>query len=319
METLFQQLKTNFPKFNFEQNYSLSKLTYFKIGGPAEVLIKVQEKNNLIELVQFCRKKSIKFTILGGGSNVVVADEGLSGLVIVPEFEQLFELSQDDQGKAIRVDAGINMGKLVNQTINQDLTGLEPFYGIPGKLGGAVFNNAHYQDALIGDLIVQVQILNNQNEIQTIDQSECEFEYDSSRFQKSGEIILSVDFKLAWGDKEESRKKIREYNQYRAQTQPFDFPSSGCIFKNVPNSDHLKSLFPQFVKKDYVPAGFLIDEAGLKGLRENDIEVSEKHAAFFINLGKGTAQDVRQLVKQVQTEVKNKFNVELEEEVFYLQ
>ncbi|MEA2056267.1 MAG: UDP-N-acetylmuramate dehydrogenase [Patescibacteria group bacterium] len=319
METLFQQFLSHFPQFNFKQNYPLSKLTYFKIGGPAEVLVRIQEKNAFVDLIRFCREKSIKFTILGGGSNVVIADQGLSGLVIIPEHEHLLEISANNQGKVIRVDSGISMGKLINQTINLGLAGLEPFYSIPGKLGGAIYTNAHYQGVLIGDLVLQVEVLNLQNEVQIVDQKDCQFQYDFSRFQKTGEIILSADFKLVLGDKQKSREKIKEYTQHRAQTQPLDLPSSGCIFKNLLNNDDLKQLFPQFAKKEYVPAGFLIDQAGLKGLKENDVEVSQKHAAFFVNQGEGTACDVKQLVKKVKAVVKDKFNVKLEEEIFYLQ
>jgi len=215
-------------------------------------------------------------------------------------------------------DSGIKTSDLVNKSVKMGLTGLEPFFGVPGRLGGAIYNNSHFQSELIGDYISRVQVFTVDNIVIWLTQEECQFSYDHSRFQSSGEIILKAEFKLTAGDKEKSKQIIRDSMMYRSKTQPLHLPSSGCIFKNVENNSVLQEQFPQFAQKSHVSAGFLIDQAGLKGMREGDIEVSPVHASFMVNHGQGKASDVKKLVETVKNTVKDKFEVELKEEIFWL-
>jgi UDP-N-acetylmuramate dehydrogenase len=314
-----KQLSQHLPELEFKSNFSLSKLTYFQVGGPAEILTKPDKRQDLIDLIRYCQTNQIHYTIIGGGSNVIVSDQGLTGLVISPEHNQVKVIDERKDSKLIRVESGISTARLVNQTVRLGLTGLEPFFGVPGKLGGAIYNNSHYTTELIGDYVDQVEVIDQEGQIKFIDHGACRFEYDSSRFHETNEVILRVDFELKLGDKQKSREIIKQSTQQRTRSQPLNLPSSGCIFKNVPNNDRLRELFPHFADQDYVPGGFLIDQAGLKGEKVNDIEVSQKHAAFFVNKGQGRAEDIKALVNKVKNTVKKKFGVELEEEVFYLE
>ena len=216
------------------------------------------------------------------------------------------------------VGAGAKTSLFVKATVDHGYTGLEYFLGVPGSLGGAIYNNAHYLEDLIGRHVSRVEVLTESGDFMWLDHQECEFEYDSSRFQRTKEIIYQVEFVLEKGTKEESLELIKKATEYRAKTQPLGLPSSGCIFQNVPNNPELREQFPQFKDRLHVPGGFLIDQAGLKGMKEGDIEVSEKHAAFFVNNGHGTANQVKKLINRVKSIVKEKFSVELKEEVFWL-
>jgi len=318
--SILNQLQQNFPKLDFKPQYLLTKQTYFKIGGQAEVYIELNQKDQIIKVISFCRKNNIKLTILGGASNVVVSDSGISGLVLHLKNDQLIELNQTIQnGKhLIKVGAGLKTSLLIRKTVDLGYTGLEFFLGVPGTVGGAVFNNAHYLENLISDHIYQVEIINELGKIETISADKCEFAYDSSRFHHTDEVILEIIFALKKGSSKESQELIKKATQYRTDTQPLGLPSSGCIFKNVPNSPELKKLFPMFKNRNFISAGFLIDQAGLKGIKVGGVEVSTKHAAFFINSGNGTAANLKKLIQLVKKQVRDKFNIKLEEEVFYL-
>lgn len=315
--TQTQQLVTSaFPQFAWKLDYMLAPLTYFKLGGPAELFLDLRESEKLLDLQSFCRAQGIRLRVVGGLSNVIVADEGVRGVLIRLQDQKIERLVQDPN--CVYAAAGVKMSLLVAETVKFGLTGLEYFLGVPGTVGGAVFNNAHYLSDLLSQHIARVQVITADDQIVWLSASECEFGYDHSRFQTSNEIILGVEFMLQPGDASTSQDLIAKATQYRANTQPLGMPSSGCIFQNVPNSPHLKSLFPQFAEKTHVPGGFLIDQAGLKGEKRGSLEVSQKHAAFIVNHGGGTAKDLQLLISHVKSVVKNKFAVELQEEVFFL-
>ncbi|MBU0578427.1 UDP-N-acetylmuramate dehydrogenase [Patescibacteria group bacterium] len=318
--SILTQLKQAFPQLNFKPNFLLAPQTYSKIGGQAEVYLELKKRQQIIEIINFCKNKNIKLTLLGGASNVIIDDRGISGLVLHLKNNKLIKLDKStiDGKKLIQAEAGLKTSLLVKKVIDLGYFGLEYFLGIPGTVGGAIYNNAHYLENLISEHINRVEIIDQQNKVKWISKKDCEFRYGSSRFQKTQEIILRVEFVLKKGSKEKSHKLVQKATQYRAKTQPLGKPSSGCIFKNTPNTPELKKLFPQFKNQQFVSAGFLIDRAGLKGVRVGDVEVSKKHAAFFINQGKGTATDLKKLIKLVKQKIKQKFNINLQEEIFYL-
>jgi len=319
MTELQKLLKQNFPDLNFEFDYNLAAHSYYKIGGPAEVFIKLKEKNKIIELIKFCRQNDLKLTILGEASNVLISDEGISGLVLTIANDKISDKKEIIDNKfLLKVGAGVKMSTLVRKSVELGLTGLEYFFSVPGTLGGAVYNNSHYQKFLIGDYIKNVLVIDQKGDLLILEKKDCNFAYDQSRFQKTKEIILEAEFILEVGNEVQSKQLIKESTQYRLETQPLGLPSCGCIFQNVENNDNLRKLFPQFKDKEYISAGFLIDQAGLKGLKIGDVEVSTKHAAFFVNQGTGKASDVIKLIKQVKQQVKDKFGIELKEEVVYL-
>lgn len=318
--SLHHQLSEEVPAVEWLFDYPLANLTYFKLGGPAEAFAKVSSKVELQAIMEFSQKHATPLTVLGGASNVVVADQGITGIVVQWTDDHFSLLDEKISGKhLVEAGAGIKTAMLVRQVVDSGLAGLEYFLGVPGTLGGAIYNNAHYLESLIGDHVFRVEVYNPQSHSFTwLNQAECDFGYDSSRFHHTKEVIVTIQFLLAPGSKETSMQLIKEATQYRAGTQPLGQPSSGCIFQNVPNNDHLRKLFPQFINKKFVPGGFLIDQAGLKGERQGDIMVSDIHAAFFVNLGNGTAADVKKLVEKVKNRVKETFGVDLREEVFYL-
>lgn len=320
MNTTLRSLADTFPDLKWQFEYPLSAQTYFKVGGPAEAYVEIKEIGVLQKVLQAAHEGGIPVTILGGASNVIVADEGVKGLVIKVGHDRVELIESNGQVSGMRAGAGIRMAALVAQMLNFNLTGLEYFLGVPGTLGGAVFNNAHYLSHLIGEHVTRVLVVNRETGADSwLTQAECAFEYDHSRFQTSGEIIIEVEFALAAGEATTSRALIKEATEYRAATQPLGEPSSGCIFQNVPNTDSLRERFPQFATRTHVPGGFLIEQAGMKGAREGEIEVSQKHAAFMINKGHGTSADLQKLITKVKGSVKAQFDVDLQEEVFYLQ
>ena len=309
-----------FPNVSAQFNYPLAPITYFKIGGPAEIFVEADSKELIQSIQEFCASESVPFTLLGGASNVIVADKGLLGVVLKINMSRVIDTgATSDDLHLVHAEAGVRTALLVSQTVQMGYTGLEYFLGVPGTLGGAVYNNAHYLQDLIGQHIRRVEILDETCQFRWLAQEECEFGYDSSRFHHTRETIVTVEFALSQGDPQVSKDLIRKATQYRAQTQPLGIASSGCIFQNTPNTPDLKTRFPEMSDRAFVPGGFLIDQAGLKGTKIGGVEVSSKHAAWMINNGTGTAQDVKELIKLVKQTVYEKFGVELQEEVFYLE
>lgn len=320
MTKVQQLLQTSFPALQFSFYRSLADKSYFKIGGPAEVFYSANTREEAIALLNFCQDRQIRFTILGGASNVIIADEGLSGLVLELGFRDTTIVSETAEELLMQADAGIKTSALVAKTTSRNATGLEGFIGVPGVLGGAIYNNAHYLGYLLGDYITQVELYDlDKREISFISRENCQFAYEQSIFQTNKHLlILSAFFALKKGKPEEIKERVRQAISKREREQPLSLPSCGCVFQNPSNNDHLRELFPQFAQSNTIPAGFLIDQAGLKGSQIGGIQVSEKHAAFFVNRGAGTATQVRALVEQVKATVLQKFGVMLKEEVFYL-
>jgi len=310
-----------------QNEYELAELTYFKIGGPAEVFVDATTREDIIDVIQFCHQQHIKLTVLSGMSNVLIASEGLRGVVmrtaneqytLMPEVPPESGKLEQPQKRKVLVGAGYKTALFVRQTIDDGLSGLEYFLGVPGRLGGAIYNNAHYLSDLIGTHISRVEVITRTGEVKWLSQAECDFGYDTSVFHQTNDIILQAEFELLPGDKEKSMELVKEATLYRAKTQPLGEPSSGCYFKNTTNTPILKNRFAQFAERRECPSAFLIDQAGLKGTRVGDIEVSQKHAAFFVNKGNGTSQQVLELAQIVRDRVKQEFGVELQEEVFFL-
>lgn len=331
--SVLSQLKTEFPHLAWQAEAPLASHTYMRVGGPAEVLWVAEKIDDFVNVIRFAQQEQIPYTILGGASNVVVRDRGIAGLVIVnhcsrgehfatqAELQAVLPLANEwfisvpPQAQFIVAEAGTPTALLVGQAAQHQLTGLEPFVGVPGTFGGAIFNNSHYQKELIGDWIVAIEILNADGGRQWIPQAEAEFGYDSSRFQHSGEIILQAVVFAVPGTAEVIQAKLRESTQKRAGTQPLGTANSGCVFKNVTLTAQQAQ---QYDGKTTLPAGWLIDQCGLKGTRVGDAEVSPVHANFIVNTGHATTADIEQLITLIQEKVHAQFGVELEREVFFL-
>jgi UDP-N-acetylmuramate dehydrogenase len=279
----------------FQKDISLAEYTSFKIGGLAKYFFIAKTKEELIEAIKEAKRLNLKFFILGGGNNVLALDEGYDGLVIKLAFKSYHFNNH------IYAESGVSLSELVALTIENSLKGLEWAAGVPGTVGGAVYGNAEAYNGKISDNIEKVEVLDILDlSIKTLTKEECLFSLKNSIFKKNKNlIILSVVFVLEKGDREEIAKKIESYIKLRKEKQPLEYPSAGSVFVN--SSDK--------------PSSYLIDKAGLKGTRVGDAQVSEKHAGFIINLGKATSKDVLDLIEIIKKEVKDKLDIELEEEV----
>jgi UDP-N-acetylmuramate dehydrogenase len=289
-------------------NVPLAPFTTFRVGGPAESLIEARSSSEIVTALKIAHAAQVPVTILGGGSNVLVADGGVRGLVIRTRGGDVVAL---DEGH-VRADAAVTINGLVRWAINHRCAGLEAWAGTPGTVGGAVFGNAHFGGRLIGDLVSEVRLAAPDGVTTDVPASLMAFGYDRSRLQDSGEILLSAVFRVSTGDPAALRAAARASLAFRKRTQPLDTPSAGCIFQN-----------PE-AGRDAVPeglpwsAGALVDRAGLKGATVGGARVSRTHGNFIVNEGTATAADIRRLVDRCKTTVRDQFGVDLREEIVYL-
>ncbi len=304
---------------NIQKNIPLAQYTTFKIGGPAGFFCEAKNEKEILEALKFAQEKKLPVFILGGGSNVLVSDKGFNGLVTKIQNTKYKILDTK-----IECGAGCVLSKIVSESVRSGLTGLEWAAGIPGTVGGAVRGNAGARalGGEMGDTIESVRVLDVDDlQIKTYDLQMCEYDYRNSIFkQNSNLIILSAIFKLKKGDKTEGEKKIQEILAKRKEKQPMEFPSPGSFFKNPVVKD--KKLIQQFetdtgqkILDGKIPAPWLIEEAGMKGEKIGSAMVSEKHANFIVNTGDATAENVIMLAAIIKTKVRNKFDIQLQEEV----
>ena len=286
----------------------LAPYTTFKVGGPAEWLVLARGADDVKAAVTAARRAGLPVTILGGGSNVLVADAGVRGVVIRVHAGDA-ALVRDG---IVRADAGLTINGLVRWTINRGIAGLEAWAGTPGTVGGAIHGNAHFMGRLIGELVEKVELLNGDGEVMNIPTNEMEFGYDRSRLQRTHEVLLSADFRVTPGETAALRAIARESLAYRKRTQPLESASAGCIFQNP---DRAVDRVP-----DGIPwsAGALVDRAGLKGVREGGASVSAAHGNFIVNDGSASAGDIRRLIERCRQQVRDRFGVELRDEIVYL-
>ena len=286
----------------------LAPLTTFRVGGPAEWLIETTNSDEIATALAVARAARVPVTILGGGSNVLVADAGVRGLVIRTRGGDVRPI---DEGH-IRADAAVTINGLVRWTINHGRAGLEAWAGTPGTVGGAIFGNAHFGGRLIGDLVSEVRLVSREGVAVDIPAPAMAFGYDRSRLQETGEVLLSAVFLVSPGEPAALRAIARESLAFRKRTQPLDTPSAGCVFQNPePGRD---------VVPDGIPwsAGALVDRAGLKGAAAGGARVSPTHGNFIVNEGAATAADIKRLIDRCKAGVRDRFEVELREEIVYL-
>ena len=300
----WEELKKLLPKI--QRNVLLRHYTTFKIGGPAKYFFVAKTKKDLIKAVKVAKKINLPFFILGGGSNLLVSDEGFDGLIIKIKNQNLKIKNANQKSKIIEAEAGVSLSQLVSVSLKNSLTGLEWAVGIPGTVGGAIWGNAGAFGKSMKDIIKSVKVLevkNKKSKIKNLTNRDCRFGYRDSIFKKNPNlIILSTEIKLEKGNKKEIKEKMKENLTYRKQTQPLSFPSAGSIFKNP---------------KDYFAAK-LIEKTGLKGKKIGNAQISKKHANFIVNLKRAKAIDVIQLINLVKKEVKKKCGIDLKEEIQYL-
>ncbi len=280
---------------NLKREEPLKKHTTFRIGGPAELLV----SPDLIELpmvVQLCKQYGTPYTVIGNGSNLLVGDRGIRGLVIelAKPAEEISFL-----GSRMIIGAGTLLSKAANEAAGRALSGMEFAAGIPGSIGGAVVMNAGAYGGEMRDIIESVTVLNGAGEEEELSLEELELSYRHSCILEKGYIVSEVTLRLQRGEEEAIRARMAELKEQRVAKQPLEYPSAGSTFKRP------EGYF----------AGKLIMDAGLKGYRVGGAMVSEKHAGFVVNAGDATAADVKQLMEDVSAKVKEQFGVTLEPEV----
>lgn len=285
----------------------LGPLTTFRTGGPADWLVETHGRDEILIALELASKWHVPVTLLGGGSNVLVSDAGVRGLVIRPRHGAVAALGPSE----VSADAATTINGLVRWTIGRGLAGLEAWTGTPGTVGGGVFGNAHFRGRLLSEQIVRVQLASRDGRLSDVPSSAMEFGYDHSRLQRTGEVLISAIFAVTPGSPEALRRVARESLAFRKRTQPLDVPSAGCIFQNPAPSDPVPAEIPR-------SAGALIDRAGLKGKSLGAAQVSPTHGNFIITEGPARSRDIRALIDLCRREVAARFGVQLREEIQYL-
>ncbi len=276
----------------------MSKHTSFKIGGPAECFIKIDNIEDLKQILEVSKENHIPLTIIGNGSNLLVLDGGVKGIVLKIQIEECSILEQEDRIKVI-VSSGMKIGKLARILLKEKITGFEELSGIPGTIGGAVRMNAGAHGKEIKDIVKRVKCIDYQGNEKTFNNQELEFGYRKSMLKNNRYIVTEVELELQKGNEDMIKQKMEEYAKYRKENQPIEYPSAGSTFKRG---------------KDFITAK-LIDDAGLKGYTIGGAEVSIKHSGFIINKGNATAKEIIQLVEYIKEEVYKKFSKKIELEI----
>jgi UDP-N-acetylmuramate dehydrogenase len=273
----------------------MKKFTSIKVGGPADSLLFPKDMVELRKVVRYTRRKDIPILILGKGTNLVVRDKGIRGWVIsLTQGMKKVQL----EGDVMEAEAGLSLQRLVQFSIQKNLTGLEPFFGIPGTVGGGLAMNAGAWGVELKDILLSITLMNEKGEVVERPRKKLKFSYRRLTIPPTW-IILKGRFQLKKGRKEEILEHVRSYSEIRKRTQPLDYPSAGSIFKNPAVG----------------PAGKWIEEAGLKGFRMGQAMVSDRHANFIINLGKATAQEVIHLMEWVERKIYEEKAISLEREI----
>ncbi|MBU0637051.1 MAG: UDP-N-acetylmuramate dehydrogenase [Patescibacteria group bacterium] len=304
------------------KNKILAPLTTFKIGGPAKFFIEIKSTEDLIEAVNWAKIKKEKINILGGGSNVLINDLGVDGLVIKLSNANLIV----DNNELI-CDAGVSLAQAVRAAIGNNLTGLEWATGIPGTIGGSVYGNAGAFGSNMAMIVKNVEVYDMKNNtVFILSNQQCQFDYRESVFkQKNNLIITKVCLVLVAGQLIEIKKLTNQYLTYRNNSQPKSF-SAGSIFKNL-TIEYIRSVNQNLaqqaeeagaVKANKIAASWIIDKLGLKGKQIGFAKISEKHAGFILNNEQAKSQNIIDLINFIKQQAKERYNIQLCEEICYL-
>ena len=277
----------------------MSKHTSFRVGGPAKVFLTVHSEESLRNILLALKRYELPYFVLGNGSNLLVSDEGYDGVMVYlgEEFSEV-----EITGTQMRAKAAALLGKVARMAMEEELAGIEFAAGIPGSLGGGVVMNAGAYGGELSQVVTKVRAMNPDGEIIELEKDQLLLGYRTSIFKTKPFVILEVFMVLQKGNKEEILVKIKEYTKARVEKQPLEYPSAGSTFKRP------EGYF----------AGKLIMDAGLRGYRVGDAQVSEKHCGFVINRGNATATEIKTLMENVAKKVKEEFGVDLEAEVIML-
>ena len=295
---IIEKIQKIIPKEKIYINEDMKKHTSFKIGGPAECLIKIESVDQIKEVYKIAKEFNIPLTVIGNGSNLLVSDRGIKGIVLKIEIKKL-EIQENNEKVNVTVGSGEKLGIIAQKFLNQEVEGFEFASGIPGTIGGAIRMNAGAHGKEMKDIVKTVTYMDRDGNIKKIENAEAEFKYRNSIFSHKDYVIIETELELQKGNKEEISEKMQEYANFRKEKQPLEYPSAGSTFKRG---------------EDFITAK-LIDECGLKGYQIGDAQISEKHAGFIINKDNATAEDVMKLIEYTKEQIYNKFGKKIETEV----
>ncbi|MCK5510411.1 UDP-N-acetylmuramate dehydrogenase [Candidatus Parcubacteria bacterium] len=306
-----------------KKNHPLADLTTFKIGGSAEYFIEISAKDELKEAFDWVKEKNIQISILGGGSNLLISDQGVKGLVVLIKNEKL-----SVHGERMTVGAGVSLSKVLSLAINYSLSGLEWSNGIPrATIGGSIRGNAEAFSCSMSDIIETVEVFDiKKNKFEILSCNMCSFGYRKSIFSENKNLIIwETILRMPRKDKKQIEEIVEKNLEFRLDKYP-RLPSAGSVFKNL-NPEKIKKKNPLFFDREIkdkigrqglVGAGLIIDLLGLKGKTIGGAKVSLEHANHIVNTGKATADEVVQLISLIKTQARNNFKIDLREEIQYL-
>ena len=285
---------------NMKTDEPMSKHSSFRVGGPAELFLEVDSVQKLQAILEVNKELKLPITVIGNGTNILVKDKGIKGIVIKYVAKGIAKATLDNDTYAITADAGLPNAALANALLKDSLTGFEFAASIPGTIGGAVYMNAGAFGGEMENIVSEVTFLDLDDlAIYKSDGDDCDFSYRHSKFEDMNTVILSATMVFSKGNKDEIKRTMDAYLQKRIETQPYDKSNAGSTFK----------------RGDGFITAMLIDEAGLKGYKIGGAQVSEKHAGFIVNTGNATAKDILDLIKYVQKTIMEKYGKAIEPEV----
>lgn len=295
-EYVYRHLSNILDEKDIKLDEPMKKHISFRVGGPADILVKPRTEEQIKNIIDFAKKESIPYIVKGNGSNLLVRDGGIRGIVI--EITDNFN-SYEIEDKIIKVKSGALLSIIGRAALKQNLKGFEFAAGIPGTIGGALAMNAGAYGGEMKDIVKSVRLMDTDGNIFNFSNEDMQFGYRKSVLSKSDYIVLGAEIELEKGDYEEIKEMMKDFSNRRITKQPLNLPSAGSTFKR--------------------PEGYfaakLIDDSGLRGLTLRNAQVSDKHCGFVVNLGDARARDILDLMYVVKSTVKNKFGVTLEEEV----
>jgi len=324
----FQEFKNVIGPLRIFENEPLSRHTYFKIGGPAKLFFEAKNSDDFKQALTLAAKLGIPFVVLGMGANVLVSDSGFDGLVIKNKVDEVklvgIKGTLTKDGKSIKsavvwVSSGTLMNRLARYTIDEGLQGLEFLLSVPGTVGGGIKINAHFnveKDQFIGNKLLTASVFNPKTgEIKTCKKDYLNFAYDYSKLQETQEVVLNATFRLDVAlDKETLWQTTMDNVKRRNEQQPIGVACSGCIFRNITPQDAIRLQTPHLTAS----TGYIIERLGLKGKKIGGAEISTHHANFILNTQNATAKDVLELIKLIKEKAKEKYSLELKEEIFLI-
>ncbi len=303
----------------YKEEEPLSKHVNFRIGGPAKHFVEVRSIDELKAVLDIASKEELNFFVFGGGSNMLVSDEGFDGIAI-----KIGMRSYEIRGKEVRAESGVLSSALARATANHSLKGLSWMITLPGTIGGAVRGNAGCFGSETKDSLTSVEVLRN-GKVKKLERHQIEFGYRDSMFKHNKDIILAASFELKEGDIDDLKAELDDQLMRRKKSQPFDAGSAGCMFKNTAVTDEDLQRLAQKLdiptemsSNRQISVGWLIDQLDLKGKAIGDAQVSDVHGNFLVNKGSATADNIVQLIALIKTRARDEYGILLEEEVQYV-